>query len=71
MEVRPASLTWQVGDHVVKAVMGEFLGRVHRILRGCPAVGAWTPGEVLRSSTGAASAPAALPTTSAAGQPTA
>jgi Ser/Thr protein kinase RdoA (MazF antagonist) len=115
MEVRPASLTWQAGDHVVKlardepahftaglraseaveragiatgapvrtragelcvplpdgrqpwalavlrrvgdgflsphevapAVMGEFLGRLHRILRGCPAAGAWTPGDVL------------------------
>jgi Ser/Thr protein kinase RdoA (MazF antagonist) len=27
--------------------MGEFLGRLHRILRGCPAAGAWTPGDVL------------------------
>jgi hypothetical protein len=32
---------------VAPAVMGEFLGRLHRILRGCPAVGAWTPGDVL------------------------
>ncbi len=115
MEVRPASLTWRAGDHVVKlardepahfaaglrasevveragiaagapvrtragelclplrngsqpwalavlhrvggsylsphavapGVMGEFLGRLHRVLRGCPAVGAWTPGDVL------------------------
>jgi len=29
------------------AVLGEFLGRLHRILRGCPAAGAWTPGDVL------------------------
>ena len=40
------------GDHlpmhaVAPAVMGQFLGRLHRILRGCPAAGAWTPGDVL------------------------
>jgi Ser/Thr protein kinase RdoA (MazF antagonist) len=29
------------------AILGEFLGRLHRILRGCPAAGAWTPGDVL------------------------
>ncbi len=32
---------------VAPAVMGEFLGRLHRILRDCPAAGAWTPGDVL------------------------
>jgi Ser/Thr protein kinase RdoA (MazF antagonist) len=32
---------------VPPAVLGEFLGRLHRILRGCPAAGAWTPGDVL------------------------
>jgi Ser/Thr protein kinase RdoA (MazF antagonist) len=28
-------------------VLGELLGRLHTILRGCPAAGAWTPGDVL------------------------
>jgi Ser/Thr protein kinase RdoA (MazF antagonist) len=32
---------------VAPAVLGELLGRLHRILRGCPAAGAWTPGDVL------------------------
>jgi Ser/Thr protein kinase RdoA (MazF antagonist) len=32
---------------VAPAVLGEFLGRLHRILRGCPTAGAWTPGDVL------------------------
>ena len=33
--------------HAVRPdVLGEFLGRLHRILRGCTAVGAWTPGDV-------------------------
>jgi Ser/Thr protein kinase RdoA (MazF antagonist) len=32
---------------IAPAVMGELLGRLHRILRGCPAAGAWTPGDVL------------------------
>jgi Ser/Thr protein kinase RdoA (MazF antagonist) len=32
---------------VAPAVMGEFLGRLHFIVRGCPAIGAWTPGDVL------------------------
>jgi Ser/Thr protein kinase RdoA (MazF antagonist) len=32
---------------VAPAVMGELLGRLHRILRRCPAAGAWTPGDVL------------------------
>jgi Ser/Thr protein kinase RdoA (MazF antagonist) len=32
---------------VAPAVLGEFLGRLHRILRGCPADGGWTPGDVL------------------------
>jgi Ser/Thr protein kinase RdoA (MazF antagonist) len=32
---------------VAPAVLGEFLGRLHRILRGCPDAGAWTPGDVL------------------------
>ena len=32
---------------VAPAVMGELLGRLHGILRGCPAAGAWTPGDVL------------------------
>jgi len=32
---------------VAPSVMGEFLGRLHRILRGCPPAGAWTPGDVL------------------------
>ena len=32
---------------VPPAVMGEFLGRLHRIMRGCPTVGAWTPDDVL------------------------
>ena len=27
--------------------LGEFLGRLHRILRACPVVGTWTPGDVL------------------------
>jgi Ser/Thr protein kinase RdoA (MazF antagonist) len=32
---------------VTPAVLGEFLGRLHHILSGCPAAGAWTPGDVL------------------------
>ena len=32
---------------VAPEVMGDLLGRLHRILRGCPAAGAWTPGDVL------------------------
>jgi len=32
---------------VAPAVLGGFLGRLHRILRGCPAAGAWTPGDTL------------------------
>ena len=32
---------------VAPAVLGGFLGRLHRILRRCPAAGAWTPGDVL------------------------
>lgn len=32
---------------VAPTVLGEFLGRLHRILRGCPAAGAWTPADVL------------------------
>jgi Ser/Thr protein kinase RdoA (MazF antagonist) len=32
---------------VAPSVMRELLGRLHRILRGCPAAGAWTPGDVL------------------------
>lgn len=32
---------------VAPSVLGEFLGRLHRILRGCPSAGAWTPGDVL------------------------
>jgi Ser/Thr protein kinase RdoA (MazF antagonist) len=32
---------------VAPAVMGEFLGRLHFIVSGCPAIGAWTPGDVL------------------------
>jgi Ser/Thr protein kinase RdoA (MazF antagonist) len=32
---------------VPPAVMGAFLGRLHHIMRGCPAVGAWTPDDVL------------------------
>lgn len=45
-------LRWVVGGYlsphaVAPAVMGEFLGRLHRILRGCPAADAWTPGDVL------------------------
>jgi Ser/Thr protein kinase RdoA (MazF antagonist) len=32
---------------VAPAVLGDLLGRLHRILRGCPADGAWTPGDVL------------------------
>jgi len=32
---------------IAPAVPGEFLGRLHRILRGCPAAGAWTPGDAL------------------------
>jgi Ser/Thr protein kinase RdoA (MazF antagonist) len=32
---------------VPPAVLGELLGRLHRILRGCPAAGAWTPEDVL------------------------
>jgi hypothetical protein len=32
---------------VAPAVLGEFLSRLHRILRGSPAAGAWTPGDVL------------------------
>ncbi len=32
---------------VAPAVLGEFLGRLHRILRNCPAAGAWAPGDVL------------------------
>jgi Ser/Thr protein kinase RdoA (MazF antagonist) len=32
---------------VPPAVLGELLGRLHRILRGCPPAGAWTPGDVL------------------------
>ena len=32
---------------VAPGVMGELLGQLHRILRGCPAAGAWTPGDVL------------------------
>jgi Ser/Thr protein kinase RdoA (MazF antagonist) len=30
---------------VAPAVLGELLGRLHRILRGCPPAGAWTPGS--------------------------
>lgn len=32
---------------VAPPVLGEFLARLHAILRGCPAAGAWTPGDVL------------------------
>jgi Ser/Thr protein kinase RdoA (MazF antagonist) len=32
---------------IAPTVMGEFLGRLHFIVRGCPAIGAWTPGDVL------------------------
>jgi Ser/Thr protein kinase RdoA (MazF antagonist) len=32
---------------VPPAIPGEFLGRLHRILRNCPVAGAWTPGDVL------------------------
>ena len=32
---------------VPPAILGEFLGRLHRIMRGCPAAGAWTPADVL------------------------
>jgi Ser/Thr protein kinase RdoA (MazF antagonist) len=32
---------------VAPEVLGGFLGRLHRILRGCPPAGAWTPGDVL------------------------
>jgi Ser/Thr protein kinase RdoA (MazF antagonist) len=32
---------------VAPAVLGGLLGRLHRILRDCPAAGAWTPGDVL------------------------
>jgi Ser/Thr protein kinase RdoA (MazF antagonist) len=32
---------------VAPEVLGEFLGRLHRILRGCPAAGAWNPADVL------------------------
>jgi Ser/Thr protein kinase RdoA (MazF antagonist) len=32
---------------VAPAALGEFLGRLHRILRGSPPGGAWTPGDVL------------------------
>lgn len=47
-----AVLRWAEGTRlsvhdIAPAVPGEFLGRLHRILRGCPAAGAWTPGDVL------------------------
>jgi Ser/Thr protein kinase RdoA (MazF antagonist) len=32
---------------VPPADLGQFLGGLHRILRGCPTAGAWTPDEVL------------------------
>lgn len=32
---------------VPPAVLGAFLGRLHHIMRGCPAAGAWTPDDVL------------------------
>jgi Ser/Thr protein kinase RdoA (MazF antagonist) len=32
---------------VAPPVLGELLGRLHAILRGCPVGGAWTPGDVL------------------------
>jgi len=32
---------------VPPAVLGEFLGRLHRIMSGCPVTGAWTPDDVL------------------------
>jgi Ser/Thr protein kinase RdoA (MazF antagonist) len=32
---------------VAPVVLGELLGRLHRILRGCPVEGAWTPDDVL------------------------
>ena len=32
---------------VAPAALGEFLGRLHRILRDCLAAGAWTPRDVL------------------------
>jgi Ser/Thr protein kinase RdoA (MazF antagonist) len=32
---------------VPPVVLGELLGRLHRIMRGCPATGAWTPADVL------------------------
>jgi Ser/Thr protein kinase RdoA (MazF antagonist) len=40
------------GDHLsmwalAPAVLGEFLGRLHRILRDCPSAGAWTPSDTL------------------------
>jgi Ser/Thr protein kinase RdoA (MazF antagonist) len=32
---------------VPPAILGEFLGRLHRIMRDCPAAGAWTPADVM------------------------
>ena len=32
---------------VAPAVLGELLGRLHHLLRECPAADAWTPGDVL------------------------
>jgi Ser/Thr protein kinase RdoA (MazF antagonist) len=32
---------------VAPAVLGELLGRLHRILRSCPVTGAWAPSDVL------------------------
>jgi Ser/Thr protein kinase RdoA (MazF antagonist) len=50
------------GDHlsmhaVAPAVLGELLGRLHRVLRGCPAAGAWTSGDVLGHMTRGIMAP--------------
>jgi Ser/Thr protein kinase RdoA (MazF antagonist) len=32
---------------VAPEVLGEMLGRLHRVVRGCPATGAWTPTDVV------------------------
>jgi hypothetical protein len=42
---------------IAPAVIGEFLGRLHFMVRGCPSAGGWTPGDVLGHMTRGITAP--------------